>query len=183
MSSPVASQKLPEVTIDFEDVSVTLKLTAAQQTRGIATVSGALLDAALAVPRAIALMARAVCAPSAPAGAASPPANELAVLKGCSGRIAPGRLTLVVAPPGAGKTTLLRALAGVLPAGRLSAGSKVLYGGADAAALRASGTTLGQLVQYVDQRDDHMPFLTVRETLAFVAVRTEEEERGRRVEF
>ena len=39
---------------------------------------------------------------------------ELHALATCSGRIAPGSMTLVLAPPGHGKSTLLRALAGRL---------------------------------------------------------------------
>ena len=45
----------------------------------------------------------------------------------------------------------------------------VRYNGLTSAELRASGVYLGQLVQYVGQLDEHSPFLTVRETLRFVA--------------
>jgi zinc/manganese transport system ATP-binding protein len=41
--------------------------------------------------------------------------DGVAVLRGLSGRFAPGSLTAVVGPNGAGKTTLLRALAGLHP--------------------------------------------------------------------
>ena len=43
------------------------------------------------------------------------------------------------------------------------------YNGLTSAELRGRGVYLGQLVQYVGQLDEHSPFLTVRETLRFIA--------------
>jgi ABC-type multidrug transport system ATPase subunit len=45
----------------------------------------------------------------------------------------------------------------------------VKYNGYTEAELRSRGVHLGQLVQYVSQLDEHSPFMTVRETLRFVA--------------
>ena len=36
--------------------------------------------------------------------------QEVRILDGCSGTLAPGRLTLLLGPPGSGKSTLLKAL-------------------------------------------------------------------------
>jgi ABC-type multidrug transport system ATPase subunit len=40
--------------------------------------------------------------------------HHLTILKGVTGVLKPGRLTLLLGPPGSGKTTLLKALAGLL---------------------------------------------------------------------
>ena len=93
---------------------------------------------------------------------------DLLALAPCTGRIAPGKMTLILAPPGHGKSTLLKALAG-----RLSRdpklGGEVLYNGLAPAELHARGLVLSKLVSYVGQTDLHFPVLTVRETLAFAA--------------
>jgi len=86
-------------------------------------------------------------------------------LGGVCGTLSAGTLTLVLSPPGHGKTSLLRALAGVTPAARLT--GTVSYNGVPAAQLAAKGVRLALLASYVDQIDEHLPFLTVRETLAF----------------
>jgi ABC-type multidrug transport system ATPase subunit len=97
-------------------------------------------------------------------------AQRLHVLRGLHGRLAPGSMTLVLAPPGAGKTAFLRALAG-----RLREGSDAelrgapTYNGVAAATLAAEGTHLCKLVSFAHQNDVHLPQLTVRETLAFAA--------------
>ena len=40
--------------------------------------------------------------------------RKFTILDGLSGRITPGRMTLLLGPPGSGKSTLLNALAGKL---------------------------------------------------------------------
>jgi len=40
--------------------------------------------------------------------------HHLTILKGVTGVLKPGRLTLLLGPPGSGKTSLLKALAGLL---------------------------------------------------------------------
>lgn len=40
--------------------------------------------------------------------------HHLTILKGVTGVLKPGRLTLLLGPPGSGKTTLLKALSGML---------------------------------------------------------------------
>ena len=93
---------------------------------------------------------------------------ELHALAPSSGRIAPGSMTLVLAPPGHGKSTLLRALAGRLQNDPLF-GGEVLYNGQTARQLTRKGVRMRKLLSYVGQTDIHFPVLTVRETLTFAA--------------
>lgn len=74
----------------------------------------------------------------------------------------------VLGHPGCGKSTFLKALTTRLSNQRELRG-EVRYGGLTRAEVSASGIYLGQLVQYVNQLDEHFPYLTVRETLTFVA--------------
>lgn len=92
---------------------------------------------------------------------------EFRLLQDCCGVLTPGTLTLLLAAPGHGKSSLLRAIAGHLPGDAVR--GRVAYNGEDAAALAARGVNLGLLASYVDQLDAHLPFLTVRETVAFAA--------------
>lgn len=86
-----------------------------------------------------------------------------------SGRtVLPGRLTLLLGHPGCGKSILLKALTHRL-ANPSSLKGEVQYNGRSALQVAADGACLGQLVQYVNQLDEHFAFLTVRETLMFVA--------------
>lgn len=48
---------------------------------------------------------------------------QLRILERCSGRLEPGRLTLLLGAPASGKSTLLHALAGALHDGALKVGS------------------------------------------------------------
>ena len=93
---------------------------------------------------------------------------DLHAVAPCTGRIAPGRMTLVLAPPGHGKSTYLKALAGRL-AGDSKLGGEVLYNGLSAAEVKRRGIVLSKLVTYVGQTDMHFPVLTVKETLQFAA--------------
>eukprot|EP00644_Phytophthora_capsici_P005488 jgi/Phyca11/557455/estExt2_Genewise1Plus.C_PHYCAscaffold_1170012 len=80
-----------------------------------------------------------------------------------SGIIKPGTLTLVLANPGAGKSTFLKALAGKLQnSSKTKLGGEILYSG-----LRGDEIDLIKLAGLVDQTDNHIPTLTVRETFKF----------------
>jgi len=86
--------------------------------------------------------------------------QELRILNDLSGRIEPGRLTLVLGPPSCGKTTLLRTLAGRAPSGRAS--GRVTWNGYTAAEFCAPRS-----IAYVAQSDTHIATLTTRETAKF----------------
>ncbi|CEG47929.1 atp-binding cassette superfamily [Plasmopara halstedii] len=80
-----------------------------------------------------------------------------------SGIIKPGSMTLILANPGAGKSTFLKALAGKLQDNKeTEIGGEILYSG-----LRGDEIDLVKLVGLVDQMDNHIPTLTVRETFKF----------------
>ncbi|KAG6957952.1 hypothetical protein JG687_00009672 [Phytophthora cactorum] len=80
-----------------------------------------------------------------------------------SGIIKPGSMTLILANPGAGKSTFLKALAGKLQDNKQTEiGGEILYSG-----LRGDEIDLVKLVGLVDQTDNHIPTLTVRETFKF----------------
>eukprot|EP00940_MAST-03C_sp_MAST-3C-sp2_P002559 g2559.t1 len=77
----------------------------------------------------------------------------------------PKEFTLLLGPPGAGKTVLLRSIAGLVSPREMKQSGTVLYNS------RAMDETfkrdLPSIVGYVDQRDQHYPLLTVKETLMF----------------
>ncbi|KAG2961598.1 ABC transporter G family member 37 [Phytophthora cactorum] len=80
-----------------------------------------------------------------------------------SGIIKPGSMTLILANPGAGKSTFLKALAGKLQDNKQTEiGGEILYSG-----LKGEEIDLIKLVGLVDQTDNHIPTLTVRETFKF----------------
>ncbi|KAG2506622.1 hypothetical protein JM16_009120 [Phytophthora kernoviae] len=80
-----------------------------------------------------------------------------------SGIIKPGSMTLILANPGAGKSTFLKALAGKLQDNsQTEIGGEILYSG-----LRGEEIDLIKLTGLVDQTDNHIPTLTVRETFKF----------------
>lgn len=91
---------------------------------------------------------------------------ELKALQPCSGRIRPGSMTLVLAPPGHGKTTLLKALAGRLLHDSNLTGT-VRYNNLTAEENLARGVHISRLGSYVGQSDLLFPELTVTETLRF----------------
>ena len=121
--------------------------------------------APIAIPLAIRCKIKAKAAARAAGGPEAAATRALPVLQRCVGRLAAGTSTLLLAPPGHGKSSLLRALAGHLAADKLV--GSLTYSGVPAAQLAAKGIKLSLLAAYVDQVDNHLPFLTVRETIAF----------------
>jgi ABC-type multidrug transport system ATPase subunit len=93
--------------------------------------------------------------------------TELKILENIDGHLSPGKMTLLLSPPGHGKTSYLRALASQLPRTPLSTG-EVRYGGLTAEEAQAKDIHIGHVVQYIEQLDQHLPYLTVRETFDFI---------------
>ena len=105
--------------------------------------------------------------------------HQLSRIEGASGRVKPGSMVMVLAPPGHGKSSLLRLMAqrlrpdadddnvsGRAP-GAAAGDAGVRYNGLTAAQAAAAGCNVRRLCAFVDQVDEHLPLLTVRETLEF----------------
>ncbi|POM70838.1 ABC Superfamily, partial [Phytophthora palmivora] len=86
------------------------------------------------------------------------------VLKGVSGVLKPGTITLVLGQPGSGKSSLMKLLSGRFPKDKNVSIEGEGYNGTSVEKLHKR---LPQLVSYVPQRDKHYPELTVKETLEF----------------
>ena len=93
------------------------------------------------------------------------PKKRVDIIKGVTGMIRPGQMTLVMGPPGCGKSTFLKALSGLLnKSGGAKLDGKVAYNGMT----EEEGKFLvPKLVDYINETDVHIPILTVKETLAF----------------
>ncbi|CAD5327980.1 unnamed protein product [Arabidopsis thaliana] len=89
--------------------------------------------------------------------------TKIGILKGVSGIVRPGRMTLLLGPPGCGKTTLLQALSGKL-SDSVKVGGEVCYNGCSLSEFIPEKTS-----SYISQNDLHIPELSVRETLDFSA--------------
>lgn len=77
-------------------------------------------------------------------------------LLAASGRIRPGSMVLILAPPGHGKTTLLKALAQKQPIDSDSGDSGVRYNGLSRAEAEAQGCNVRRMCHYVDQVRSHI---------------------------
>ncbi|GIL82508.1 hypothetical protein Vretifemale_11338 [Volvox reticuliferus] len=86
-----------------------------------------------------------------------------AILDKLSGVIRPGRPTLLLGPPASGKSTLLKVLAGRYRNGNnLRITGELLYNGCT-----QNEFVVERTAAYVDQHDNHIPILSVIETLEF----------------
>lgn len=91
--------------------------------------------------------------------------RSINILKGLSGILRPGRLTLLMGPPGGGKSTLLKLLSGLLQKdSSLKVEGHVSYNGEPLHKFYPERTAA-----YVPQTDIHIAKLTVQETLDFSA--------------
>ncbi|CAI8585681.1 unnamed protein product [Vicia faba] len=96
-------------------------------------------------------------------GCFRPKRHSLTILDNVSGVIKPGRMTLLLGPPGSGKSSLLMALAGKLDSNLKKTGS-ITYNGHEIDEFYVRRTSA-----YISQTDNHIPELTVRETMDFGA--------------
>lgn len=87
---------------------------------------------------------------------------DLQILKQVSGVLKPGTMTLLLGSPGCGKSTLLKLLSGRLKNKRLKVNGRVCYNGKS-----FDQFVVERTAAYVDQHDNHLPVLTVGETLGF----------------
>lgn len=90
---------------------------------------------------------------------------RLDILKGLTGKISPGKMTLVIGPPGCGKSTFLKALSGRLHDSKAFLDGSITYNREDAK--NNKNFLISKIVDYIDQDDTHAPTLTVFETLEF----------------
>jgi ABC-type sugar transport system ATPase subunit len=134
---------LPTVTIEYRDVHVEADaLVGADRTPSVWNSTKALVKS-LALKR---LQTR-----------------PLTILDGVSGVIKPGRLTLLLGPPGSGKSVLLQHLSGRLRTHRgLRASGSIKYNGVEVDEF-VPRRTAGLVGQY----DNHIPDMTVMETVKF----------------
>lgn len=87
------------------------------------------------------------------------------ILKDVTAMFRPGTMTLVLGQPGSGKSSLMKILSGQFPMNRsIDLTGDVLYNGQHQSELQSR---LPQMVSYVPQQDEHLPTLSVNETLAF----------------
>ncbi|KAK9907686.1 hypothetical protein WJX75_008105 [Coccomyxa subellipsoidea] len=83
-----------------------------------------------------------------------------------SGKLSPGRLTLLMGPPRSGKSLFMHMLAGRLQHSKfLRVTGSVLYNGR-----HPKEFNMARAIAMVDQIDVHIPILTVRETLEFAHI-------------
>ena len=146
--------KVPDVYIQYSNLSITVKISEKQASRTLTTIPSLIKDA--------------ITSPFRKPNSAEQ-IKEFKVLNNLNGIIKPG-LTLVISPPGGGKTSFLKALASLPGSLKLDEGSSVLYNGKTTTELlQENRVYYNQLVQYIDQLDNHFTFLTVRETCEFIA--------------
>mmetsp|Transcript_38314 Transcript_38314/g.108329 ORF Transcript_38314/g.108329 Transcript_38314/m.108329 type:complete len:695 (+) Transcript_38314:351-2435(+) len=92
--------------------------------------------------------------------------KTVCAVTGVSGRMKPGKCTLVLGPPGSGKSTLMQTLSGRVRNSKLAkiTGS-ITYNNKEVGEVEMKKTTT-----YIDQVDRHIPILTVTETIDFSAI-------------
>ena len=143
--APKRDFKRTDLTIAYRDVSKTVRIP--EQARGYDTMITPLINMVQTVATLGANLRN----------------RDFHRLDAISGVLKPGSMTLILAPPGHGKSTFLKVLSSRL---EVSDG-KISYNGFSSSEAYAQGCNTRRLAQYVDQVDEHMPLLTVTETLEF----------------
>ena len=100
------------------------------------------------------------------AGCATPSTKDHVILNHLNGTLKAGSNTLLLGSPGCGKTAFLKALAGRTPFRdpRTTLEGVVTVGGRPTSELHMT-----KMVGFVEQIDNHLPLMTVRQTLQFAA--------------
>jgi ABC-type multidrug transport system ATPase subunit len=137
---------LPELTIAYHNASIGLDVSVSKST--VKTVFSPLVD-----------LGRAITGKSE--------SRTLWRVHNASGVIRPGTMTMVLAPPGHGKSTMLRLMSDRLRPDENNASAGVRFNGMTVHEASDAGCSVRRLCHIVDQVDQHLPLLTVRETLDF----------------
>ena len=165
------AQVLPDLTIAYCSASVSINVTRASQE--VQTVFSPFVNVFSAAYSAI-------------TGRGAHSKETFYRVHNATGRIKPGTMTMVLAPPGQGKSSFLRMLAQRLPLDENTPNPNVdsesahansvvedagacgvRYNGLSAPQAEAQGCSVRRLCHFVEQVDEHLPLLTVRETLDF----------------
>ena len=152
---------LPGVQIRYEGLSYAIQLTQQQATRNVQYCGDVVVDQ-LSFPYKLARTAYQL----AKGEKVGEKTTTFKILDDIDGVIRPGTMTLVLSPPGHGKSCFLKALARKLPVKAVT--GSVTYSGLSYDDALSKDIHIGHLVQYVNQLDEHIPQLTVQETLEFV---------------
>jgi len=97
-----------------------------------------------------------------------PKYQERVVLNNLTGSFRPGLTTLVLGPPRSGKSALMKTIAGRVRLTRhTTLEGTIEFGGRVLDPKDKNGIKIFKLVGYVPQTDEHVPTLTVRETMQF----------------
>ena len=168
-----AGLKFPTVSVSWQSLSVDYRRKRGKE--GAPAAYPSLVSPFLSIAGAVASAPRALFSRGREKNEEEKEGNLwLRALDGSTGVLKPGTATLLLGPPGSGKTTLLRALSGRLKPGggsgvRIVNSEKVTYNGVRPGGdgSRGGGFSLPRTVAFVSANDQHIPVLTVRETLRF----------------
>ena len=160
MSTTPSVPIVPNVEVRYNDLRYSIKLAAQEQQRSeLPNVFKTIFLSATFFPRLFYSIATGQKKKAAAAA-------DFLILDEVSGVIKPSTMTLILAPPGHGKSAFLKALTQMLPQKELK--GSITYSGISAEESEKNGVYLGSLCQYVNQIDEHLPQLTVKETFEFI---------------
>lgn len=154
---------LPLVPISYQGLTYSIHQSAREEAREEDTIGSKLLDIVSLPYKILSNLFHFVRGENI-----GPETKEFRILDNIDGIIKPGTMTLLLSPPGHGKSCFLKALAQLLVAPPETKSGVIKYGGLTPMEAEEKGIQLGHLVQYIDQLDQHFPFLTVKETFQFI---------------